>query len=736
MQRVVELVADVGTAADILAVIVDKTVLAAVEDGVVLRLAQTAAVGGFVNLDRAHQVVERRGDQMLLCRVVELGDIEAHRVDLRQLEPERVVGEERIGGVEHEAPHVDVAREGDVAVLAHRHLALLRVDDHALAVAHHKLLHAGDAQLVVGQRQFGVAALGGRLQRDGVVVGLLRLVVRPHIVQQFVLHRDQSAALVERHQAGARQRVDHRLGLDEVEVQRVGELVDEKLALHVALLHIIIDPDDGVHLVDALYLAELAKGVVARRLEGGKRAVARLSAQRGEIELVGGHIPDNRLAVDIQLVVGVGIGAVVVALAVVEQRHFAFGDVVAHRDTIVADGVAVDVYFHRSALRHQLARCDGETLRGDRDEGCTATAEDERGSVCLVGGHKAGAVHHEAARIVDAGHDVLHDEVLLIGLELGEGILLGAHACRQRLGELSANGLLEIVGIGEQHRVGGELGELDNRFVAFQLCPALGGGQSGAAPVDTASPALPAALKVVETARGAIDGAVVGTGTVVQLHRLVEIEQNGATLADDAERRTLLGLPGGTLGFIERAVFDQPRGELREIDHILHLLLAALQHLHRLQPLVERHRRLGHQRGGGGEIDQLGLLPYAQLHQLGVDRRQTLLHRASKRLVGRPEIGHQLAVGLAHLVLGGSAVEIFQQLVGQRGRVKLRGGILLGRQRQQQKCEQEGKNNSFHNMQKYTNRQCFHRCGDRKCQHGTVNKKGARAKGVFRIFAI
>ena len=142
MHGIVETVADIGSVVVALAVVVDKAVFVAVEDGIFLGFLQPVVVVGTVNLDVAHQVVEGGVDDMLFVRVVELGDVEEHRVDLRHVEIELVVAKFDVGGVDNETASIDASVEEKVAVLVHLELALPRIDDHLLAVAKHKLLDA------------------------------------------------------------------------------------------------------------------------------------------------------------------------------------------------------------------------------------------------------------------------------------------------------------------------------------------------------------------------------------------------------------------------------------------------------------------------------------------------------------------------------------------------------------------------------------------------------------------
>ena len=249
-------------------------------------------VVALVYLQMPHQVVERGVDDMLLLRVVELRDIEYHRVDLRQVEFESLVEERGVGGIEYEAAGIDAAIEVDVAVLVHHQFTGVGVDDHLLAVAEHEFLHAVHIQRVGREVELGIVLLGRRLEYQCVIVVVLAFGAGLGIVHQLVVDIHLALSLVVRHKARLGQRVYHRLGLHNIHLDGLGKLVHKEVVCHITHLHISIHAQHRVDLVDALNLAELALRVVAVRLERRVALVAR-RAKHCEVKLILVHLPNN-----------------------------------------------------------------------------------------------------------------------------------------------------------------------------------------------------------------------------------------------------------------------------------------------------------------------------------------------------------------------------------------------------------------------------------------------------------
>ena len=665
MHGIVETVADIGSVVVALAVVVDKTVFVAVEDGILLGFLQPVVVVGTVNLDVAHQVVEGGVDDMLFVRVVELGDVEEHRVDLRHVEIELVVAEFDVGGVDNETASIDASVEKKVAVLVHLELALPRIDDHLLAVAKHKLLDAMHPQGVAAEVYLGVGAASGTLENDGIIVLTQRLAVSQRIVDQLVLHIDLAVLLVERHQARACQVVHHQLGLGDVHMDILGELVDKEVVGHAPLFHVFIHPQDGVDLVDALNLAELGFAVVVAALEGGEGLVAALTEHR-HIEYVVGLLPHNLLAVHIEVVVGVAVRAVVVAFAAVEQYHLLVHAVVSHHDAVVGDGVVGQVDLDTGVLADHLAGGDGELGALHRDEGAAVAMEDKCGGILGVGGDKLGTIHHEAAAVIHVGQDVRQAEVALVAAELGKTVFLGLHLGAQRLFDMTVDGRGEVVGVGEPHRVSREFGELGDGLVAVQLCPTHRGRKTGTIPVEAASPTLPLEVEVVIFACRAVDSAVVVAAAIVELHRLVESVDNVVAHQLEAIGSALLCLPCAGSALVEHTVVEEQARELNIVGEVFDFLVAALDELDTLQPLVEVVAVGGgtvvHQHRGGDEVIDIGQLSHLQLEHHVADFHIAVFCLEVPAVVNVGEAPYQRLVGSFLLLVAGGLVEVFQHL--------------------------------------------------------------------------
>ena len=356
-QGIVEPVAHILAALDVLGVIEHFAVLQALEYGVFLVLRHAAMVVGLVHLEGAHQVAQRRAHQLLvLVGSLEVGHVELHALDVGHVEGEVLIVEVAILDGEHEFAHVDAAREVQGAVAAHDNLAARQrvgVDHHRLAVAHHEGLHATDKQRVVGKVQTGVVARGGRLEGHGVVVEALALGGGFLVVDQFVLDFHPAGVLVVGHQAVLRQRVDHQQRLAHVEADGVRQPL--RCELRPVRVGVLVHPLHRALLVDAVNLAVFAVGIVVARFEA-RRARGAAGGQVGEHQVVLVHAPHDGLAVYVEAVVGVDVRAVEVALRVVDQHHLLLGRQVAHQDAVVGDGVLLaHIERNRGVLgRHAL----------------------------------------------------------------------------------------------------------------------------------------------------------------------------------------------------------------------------------------------------------------------------------------------------------------------------------------------------------------------------------------------
>ena len=131
--------------------------------------------------------------------------------------------------------------------------------------------------------------------------------------------------------------------------------------------------------------------------------------------------------------IGIRVGAVVVAARVVDQVYLLLVGKVAYRNAVVAYRVAIDEDFYSSVLRHYPVGGYGELDRVDRYKGLAATVEYQRGGILGVGGDKLRTVHHKTATIVNAWQYILHFKVFLIGAKLGERVFVGLHLGTQRL---------------------------------------------------------------------------------------------------------------------------------------------------------------------------------------------------------------------------------------------------------------------------------------------------------------
>ena len=462
-------------------------------------------VVGLVNLYVAHQLVERCAHHHLLLRVGKAGDGEPHGVNLGQVKPESIVEESGIGDIHLEAAHIDVAGKDDVAVALDDNVAFIGLDDHQLAVAHHELLDAVHTQVEGCQIQLSIVGLGVRLQGEGVVVVSFLLDNGLVEAYQLIVDMDAVAAFVKRDKAVAREAVNHQLGLSFVHADIVLERHQGKVRLHVVCLHIAIDTHHRAGLVDALHLAILVFGIVSVRLKSHKGLGVALR-QHIELHNVLVDKPVDVLAVDVQLVIAVGIGAIVIALGIIEQIHAVVLGGVADKHTGIADRVVAYEHFDCGALGGEHVGQDGELGAVGHQEAFPVAVEHHRGGMLLVVGHKAGAVHHEVTLEIHARQHILQLKVLLIGAELGEIVFVRLCLGIQRLLHHTFDGGLEIVGVDKGHRVGGELGELHHCRIVLEVGIAGVLGHTAAFPCQAAALALEGVGQEIVDARGAVDG--------------------------------------------------------------------------------------------------------------------------------------------------------------------------------------------------------------------------------------
>ena len=93
--------------------------------------------------------------------------------------------------------------------------------------------------------------------------------------------------------------------------------------------------EEFIEFINRGSMIDLAVGVAVATLEGGHARRTR-SCEVRKLQLAARGNPCDVVAIDIQAVVGVDIGAVVVALLVVAEHHPVLGSIIAHRDAGVA----------------------------------------------------------------------------------------------------------------------------------------------------------------------------------------------------------------------------------------------------------------------------------------------------------------------------------------------------------------------------------------------------------------
>ncbi len=746
VERVVEAVADVGAAEDEGLVVIDKTGFQAVEDGVVLVLLQSAVVVGHVDLDVAHEVVERGAHPLGFVGVGEGGHLEPQRVDLGEVEFELVIDEHGVGDVHVEASHVDVAREGDVAVAFDGDVAPVGFDHHQLAVADYKLLYAVDAQVEGGEVEFGVHSLGVAFESEGVVVVPFLLhdgFVEAH---QFVVDVDAVGGLVEGDQSRFGEAVDEQFGLHLVEFHMTGQRREREVALHAVVLHEVEDPHHGAHSVDALHLAVFSLGIEGVGLEGDEGAGVVLG-HHAEFYAVFVLKPVDGLAVDVQLVVAVVVGAVVVAFGVVGECHLSVLDQVAHQYARVADGVVAEVEPDGGALGGEHVGREREFGGAHHEEGPALAVENHGGGVLLVVGDEAGAVHHEAALEVHAGHHFFEFEVALVGAELGEAVLVGGEADVQLLLHPPPDGLLEVGGVDKLHRVGREFGELGYRLVLVEVGIADSRRKAAAFPRQAAAFAPPQVVEVVIDSRGAVDGVGVavggGAGAVGEFHGRGEEGLYVVGGGLELEGRAGLHLPHRRPRPVDGAGGEQVGGVVDEASQFLGFFGEVGQRPHRLHPLGQEGAAgglVGHECGGEVEVVR-------HRGQFGGAERVVHIHHllAGFGVHGAVDASqgfHGGGVGLQLGLVFGGAVEEGEQLRGELVGGEGGGGLALGcgrlgghgaAGRQQEHGNQDGKESVHECAVLHLRRPGGPTLESNNAEAGVLLQRvGARVKEVFR----
>ena len=360
---------------------------------------------------------------------------------------------------------------------------------------------------MVGQTEAGIGSARGRLESEGIVVEAACMRESFKIVLQLVFYQHLACNLVVRHQTVACQIVNHQQRLRHIETDVVGESADREVVG--VGFGILVDALHGADVVNTLNLAVFLEGIIARRFERGRADGARRT-DACELDLAAVDLPADGVAIDVELVVTVDIGAVEVAFGIVDEGHLFLGRDIADGDTGIADGILLaHIEGHRGILGRNSIGSDGELERGDRQLGPPFTVEDERGRVLARCSDEFRAVHHKAAAIVDAGLDVLDDEVALIGAESWIAVFTGFHDAAERLFETAGDGMAEIVCVDELYAVGSEFRELGFEGVAPQVGIAGFGTQTGTCPVDTATGAVPLVVRIVVNTFSGMDDILV-----------------------------------------------------------------------------------------------------------------------------------------------------------------------------------------------------------------------------------
>ena len=319
-------------------------------------------VVGAVDLEGADEVAQGGADKLLvLGGLVEVGDVELEVVDLGHVEAEGLVVEVAVGDGEDELANMDAAGEMERTVVTDCDLVAgeaVGVDDDHLAVGDDEGVDAADDEVVVGEVEACVGAVGGGLEVEGVVVVALVARVGFLVVDQLVLDLDAAGDFVVGDQAVLGEVVNHEEGLRHVEADAVGEALDGEVGAHGG--GVLIGALDGANIVDTLDFAVFLEGIEAAGFEG-RHADGAGGAEVGEEEVILVEAPGDGLAVDVEAVVGVDVGAVEVALGVVDERDLAVGGNVADVDAGVADGVfGADIEGNGGILGDEACGGDGE----------------------------------------------------------------------------------------------------------------------------------------------------------------------------------------------------------------------------------------------------------------------------------------------------------------------------------------------------------------------------------------
>ena len=362
---------------------------------------------------------------------------------------------------------------------------------------------------------------------------------------------------------------------------------------------------------------------------------------------------------------GVDVGAVEIALLVVDKGHFLLGRKIAHRDTIVADGVVVaKIEGDVGVLGYQAFRGDSELERGDGELATAVAVEHEAGRVLAGSRNELGTVHHEAAVVVDIGHDVANDKVALVAAEARIAVFLRFEAGGHGFLDAPRNGLAEVVCMREANAVGCEFGELDLGAVGSEVGIAGFGTEACARPVEPSSLAVPDAVLVVVIALRTMQHVPVFGRCVMELGGIVEPSAYAPSL--DAEPEGCLALEAPLRGTrpVEHTVAQQQLAPCDKVNDILRLGVLLAECLHRRHPSIEvaaARGRCGIGRQHTGEVHQLGVGFHLDLDGIGVKVGHTALHGGIQGAVAGAEGIHRLAVGFLLLLVGGALVGKGQQ---------------------------------------------------------------------------
>ena len=325
------------------------------------------------------------------------------------------------------------------------------------------------------------------------------------------------------------------------------------------------------------------------------------------------------------------------------------------------------------------------------------------------------AVHHEAAAVVHTGHDVLDDEVALVGAEARIAVLGGLLGRLHQVLHAAADGRGEVARVDEVDRVGLEFREFGLGRVAPQVGVALRGRKARACPFHAAALAAPLILLVVVHAARPLDDALVLGRGVVEVGRRLEVHQRHPVGHRQAERRVRRKAPLARARVVEHPVGEQPLAEFHILRHRLGLGVAlgeGLQALHESRQVGRVVVGPGHilaPRGRGGyggqhlrQAAHLRVTLHFGLHRVVVHIRQPLLQLAVETVVHRLEFLQHLGVLLLPVLVLGAAVHVFQQLVGQpRGGELHRLGFLRHQGGHQQHREHQSEKSALHICQFY-----------------------------------